>query len=155
MRSNFYAPVRNADVDPLMNQLASIGIKTTANYLEGGKLEIDDTVLKKAIEDNPESVENLFRATGTTSDEQGIIHRLYDTVNGAMDKLKERAGNSFSTTKQFTLGRQLDNVDSQINRFEDRLTQIEDRYWRQFTAMEKAIQRSNSQSMYLMQQFSM
>ncbi|GAM11989.1 flagellar filament capping protein FliD [Mesobacillus selenatarsenatis] len=154
MRSNFYAPVRNAAVDPLMNQLASIGIKTTANYLEGGKLEINEAALKKAIENNPESVENLFRGTGTTSDEQGIVHRLYDTVNGAMDKLKARAGNTFSTTKQFTLGRQLDNVDSQINRFESRLTQVEDRYWRQFTAMEKAIQKANSQSAYLMQQFS-
>jgi len=31
--------------------------------------------------------------------------------------------------------------------------QIEDRYWRQFTAMEKAIQRANQQSAYLMQNF--
>lgn len=154
MRSNFYAPVKNAAVDPLMSQLASIGIKTTAVYQQGGKLEITEAELKKAIENNPESVENLFRGTGTSSDEQGIVHRLYDTVNGAMEKLKARAGNSFSSTKQFTLGRQLDNVDSQIDRFESRLTQVEDRYWRQFTAMEKAIQRSNSQSSYLMQQFS-
>ncbi|MBT2643570.1 flagellar filament capping protein FliD [Bacillus sp. ISL-41] len=155
MRSNFYAPVKSAAVNPLMNQLASIGIKTTANYMQGGKLEINEAELKKAIENDPASVENLFRGTGTTSDEQGIVHRLYDTVNGAMDKLKERAGNSFSTTKQFLLGRQLDNVDRQIDRFEDRMIKVEDRYWRQFTAMEKAIQRSNSQSMYLMQQFSM
>ena len=123
--------------------------------MQGGKLEINEAELKKAIENDPASVENLFRGTGTTSDEQGIVHRLYDTVNGAMDKLKERAGNSFSTTKQFLLGRQLDNVDRQIDRFEDRMIKVEDRYWRQFTAMEKAIQRSNSQSMYLMQQFSM
>lgn len=154
MRNNFYAPVKNSAVDPLMSQLASIGIKTTANYMEGGKLEVNDAELKKAIESNPESVENLFRGTGTTSDEQGIIHRLYDTVNGAMDKLKERAGNTFSTNKQFFLGRQMDNVESQIDRFESRLTQVEDRYWRQFTAMEKAIQKANSQSAYLMQQFS-
>jgi flagellar hook-associated protein 2 len=153
MRSNFYAPVKNSDVDPLMNQLASIGIKTTANYLQGGKLEINEAELKKVIENDPESVENLFRGTGSSFDEQGIIHRLYDTVNGAIDKLKERAGNTFTTTKQFVLGRQLDNVNSRINRFEDRLFQVENRYWRQFTAMEKAIQRANSQSSYLMQQF--
>jgi flagellar hook-associated protein 2 len=30
---------------------------------------------------------------------------------------------------------------------------LEDRYYRQFTAMEKAIQQMNSQSMWLMQQF--
>jgi flagellar hook-associated protein 2 len=44
-------------------------------------------------------------------------------------------------------------MDSQMDRFEDRLIQVEDRYWRQFTAMEKAIQRSNQQSMFLMNQF--
>jgi flagellar hook-associated protein 2 len=154
MRSNFYAPVQNADVNPIMNQLASIGIKTTANYLAGGKLEINEAELKKAIENDPQSVENLFRGTGTSFNEQGIVHRLYDTVNEAMDKLKERAGNTFSTSKQFALGRQMDNVENQIDRFESRLTQIEDRYWRQFTAMEKAIQKANSQSAYLMQQFS-
>ncbi|CAM3979381.1 flagellar filament capping protein FliD [Mesobacillus zeae] len=153
MRSDFYAPVENAGVDPMMKQLTSIGIKTSANYLEGGKLEIDEAKLKKAIEENPESVENLFRGEGATSSSQGIAHRLYNSVNETMDKLKQRAGNSFSTNKQFALGRQIENVDSQIGRFETRMKQVEDRYWRQFTAMEKAIQKSNSQSAYLMQQF--
>lgn len=155
MRTDFYAPVQNASVNPIFNQLASIGIKTTANYMEGGKLQIDEAKLKKAIEEDPTSVENLFRATGTNDSEQGIMHRLTDTVNQAMDKLKERAGNTFSTNQQFMLGRQLSNVDKQINRFEDRMKIVEDRYWRQFTAMEKAIQKANSQSSYLMQQFSM
>lgn len=153
MRSDFYAPVENANVDSLFKQLASIGITTTAVYQDGGKLEIKEDVLKKAIEENPESVENFFRGSGSTKSEQGVIQRLYDTVTTSMEKLRERAGSANSTNKQFTLGRQLDNVYSQIDRFEDRLVQVEDRYWRQFTAMEKAIQRSNEQAMYLMQQF--
>ncbi|MBT2757195.1 flagellar filament capping protein FliD [Mesobacillus foraminis] len=154
MRSNFSTPVKNSEVSPLFSQLASIGISTTANYLEGGKLQIDEAKLKKAIEQDPQSVENLFRGTGATSAEQGIAHRLTDTINAAMDKLKAKAGNTFSTNSQFLLGRQLTNVTSQISTFENRLTKVEDRYWRQFTAMEKAIQRSNEQATYLMQQFS-
>lgn len=156
MRQDFYSPVSNNETDPLYRQLASIGITTTANYLEGGKLEINEAKLKEAINNNPEAVEALFRGGGDSSveSEKGIIHRLYESVNGTMDKLKARAGNSFSTNEQFTLGKTLKNVDDQIDRFEDRLTQIEDRYWRQFTAMEKAIQQANSQSSYLMQQFS-
>ncbi|WP_162990195.1 flagellar filament capping protein FliD [Mesobacillus foraminis] len=153
MRSNFSTPVKNSEVSPLFSQLASIGISTTANYLEGGKLQIDEAKLKKAIEQDPQSVENLFRGTGATSAEQGIAHRLTDTINAAMDKLKAKAGNTFSTNSQFLLGRQLTNVTSQISTFENRLTKVEDRYWRQFTAMEKAIQRSNEQATYLMQQF--
>ncbi|KAB7706544.1 flagellar filament capping protein FliD [Bacillus aerolatus] len=153
MRMNFSQPVANDKVSGMFNQLAKLGITTTANYLEGGKLEISESKLRKAIEEDPESVENFFRGDGTTAGQKGVIQRLYDTVTGTMDQLKEKAGNSFSTLQQFAIGRTLRGLDSRIDSFEDRLTQIEDRYWRQFTAMEKAIQRSNEQSMFLMNQF--
>ncbi|WP_071460820.1 flagellar filament capping protein FliD [Bacillus massilinigeriensis] len=154
MRSDFYAPVANSRVDPMMKQLADIGIKTSPNYLEGGKLIIDEAKLKKAIEENPESVENLFRGEGSDHASKGIAHRLYDTVTGTMDDLKQRAGNTFSTNQQFALGKQINSIDNSIGRFEKKLKQVEERYWRQFTAMEKAISKANSQSTYLMQQFS-
>jgi flagellar hook-associated protein 2 len=153
MRTDFYAPVSNEKVSSAFSQLASIGITTSSNYLEGGKLVINEADLKKAIESDPESVENLFRGDGNSYNQKGLVQRLYDSVNQSMDKLKEKAGNSFSTNQQFSLGRELTNVDSSIDRFQDRLKQVEDRYWRQFTAMEKAIQRSNEQSMFLMNQF--
>ncbi|OLN24236.1 hypothetical protein BTO30_00955 [Domibacillus antri] len=156
MRSNFSQPVSNSETNALYNQLAAIGITTTSNYMEGGKLEINEVKLKAAINNNPEAVEALFRGGSDDSpiSAQGIARRLYDSINTTMDKLNERGGNSFSTNQQFFLGRQLTNIDSSINRFEDRLIQVEDRYWKQFTAMEKAIQNANSQSMYLSQQFS-
>ncbi|OMP65778.1 flagellar filament capping protein FliD [Domibacillus epiphyticus] len=158
MRTNFSQPVSNSQIDPMYKQLASIGITTTKNYREGGKLEINEAKLKEAINNNPGAVEALFiggAGSTATIGEQGIIHRLDDSVKAAMDKLRDRAGNATTTNQQFLLGRQLLNVDSSIDRFDDRLIQVEDRYWRQFTAMEKAIQNANSQSMYLMQQFSM
>jgi flagellar hook-associated protein 2 len=40
-----------------------------------------------------------------------------------------------------------------MTRFEDRLQMVENRYYRQFGAMEAAIQRSNQQSAYLMNSF--
>jgi flagellar hook-associated protein 2 len=133
--------------------LSNIGISTTSNYREGGKLIIDEAKLKKAIEENPEGVEKLFTSNGATSGEKGIITKLYDNLKTTMDKLNAKAGTSSSTSQQFTIGRNLSSIDSQIDRFEDRLTQVENRYWAQFTAMEKAIQRSNDQMNYLMQQF--
>ncbi len=153
MRTDFYTSVNSEGINPLYKQLSAIGIKTTANYLEGGKLEINEAELKKAIEADPSSVEKLFNASGTTNDQKGIVQRLYDTVNNSMEKIKLKAGNSFSTNQQFTMGKQLDSLNKSIDRFEDRLTQVENRYWSQFTAMEKAIQRSNEQMAYLMQQF--
>ncbi|MBS4200377.1 flagellar filament capping protein FliD [Bacillus sp. FJAT-49732] len=140
------------ETNGLFKQLASIGIKTTANYLEGGKLEIDEAKLKEALEKDPQSVENLFRGDGTTSD-RGVVHRLYDTVDATMKKLQEKAGRATSTNQQFTIGRELDNVSKGITRFEQKMKLTEERYWKQFTAMEKAIQRANEQSNYLWQQF--
>lgn len=145
MRNNLSNPVSNSDINPLYKQLASIGIKTTSNYLEGGKLQIDEAALKKAIEADPSSVEKLFNATGTTDGEKGIAQRLTDTVNSSMEILRSKAGNSYSTNTQFEIGKLLNDVNKKISSFESRLTKVEDRYWTQFTAMEKAIQRSNEQ----------
>ncbi|MGE8206913.1 flagellar filament capping protein FliD [Heyndrickxia sp. NPDC080065] len=154
MRMSMYQPVNNADVASAYKQLAAIGIKTTSNYLEGGKLEIDEAALKKAIENDPTSVENLFRGTGDSTDSKGIIQRLYDDVSTTINKLNDRAGKAYSTNQQFTIGKNLDDVDKKITSFTARLKQIEDRYYRQFTAMEQAIQKSNNQMNYLLQQFS-
>ncbi|MGN8648393.1 flagellar filament capping protein FliD [Gracilibacillus sp. HCP3S3_G5_1] len=153
MRGDFYSPVNNADSAGTFNQLAAIGITTTSNYLDGGKLEINETKLREAIEADPAAVENLFRGDGDTYEEQGIVRRLTDSVNNTMDRIYERAGRATYTNQQFTLGRNLEQVEKQIERFQDRLKQIEDRYWRQFTAMEKAMQHANQQAMFLQQQF--
>lgn len=147
MRSDFYGTVNNSEISSAYNQLAKIGITTSKNYLEGGKLEINESQLKKAIEEDPASVEQLFRGEG------GIIQRLTETVTQSMDKIKSKAGSSSSVNNQFSIGRELDRMEDRENRFEDRLQMVEARYWRQFTAMEQAINRSNSQSAYLMQQF--
>ena len=156
LRINFSNPVNNSDVNPLYNHLSSIGIKTTSNYLEGGKLVIDEAKLKKAIEEDPSSVENFFRGgtDSTIESQKGIIHRLYDSVNETYNVLKAQAGGLSSTNANFTMGQELTNVDSRITSFEKRLEKVEDRYWKQFTAMEKAIQRANSQSTYLTNMFS-
>ncbi|MGM7683378.1 flagellar filament capping protein FliD [Cytobacillus sp. Hm23] len=153
MRTDLYAPVDNDDVSSIYNQLASIGITTTANYLEGGKLEINETKLLNAIQEDPSSVEKLFNADGNTSSEQGVIQRLYDSVNVAMEKLTDKAGKSYSAAESFAIGKEMSYLDDQIDSFERRLIQIEDRYWGQFTAMELAIQQANEQAMFLAGQF--
>jgi flagellar hook-associated protein 2 len=153
MRLNFYDAVTNSSINPKYKQLASIGITTSSNYFDGGKLIIDEAKLKAAIEEDPESVEKLFTSSGTTDSEKGIMNRLYDTINSVMEKIYERAGKETWTNAQFTIGKNLLDLDRRIDAFEDRLVQIEDRYWRQFTAMEQAINQYNSQAMYLMNAF--
>lgn len=153
MRRDFYTPVNNDESTGVFNQLAAIGITTTKDYMEGGKLVIDEGKLKEAIEADSAEVENLFRGDGDSYGEKGIVRRLTDSVEGAMDKIYERAGRATATNYQFTIGRNLEDIEDRISNFENRLAQVEERYWSQFTAMEQAIARYNQQSSYLMQQF--
>ncbi|MFE4122008.1 flagellar filament capping protein FliD [Priestia sp. YIM B13486] len=154
MRSNWYASV--SGVSGGFSQLTDIGISTSANYSDRGKLVIegDGTKLKEAIEKDPQSVMDLFMKSGSTTSEKGIVRRLRDTITQTVSKVEQRAGRSTWTSEQFLLGRNLKSVNSQITSFESRLTQVEDRYYRQFTAMEKAIQNANAQSAQLSQYFS-
>ncbi|MFC4404942.1 flagellar filament capping protein FliD [Gracilibacillus xinjiangensis] len=153
MRTDFYSPVNNSG-SSVFNQLAQIGITTTKDYMQGGKLEINEGKLKEAIQEDPDAVEKLFISPSNEYGEQGIVNRLYDSVNSSMDRIYERAGRTSYSNEQFTIGKNLSNLENKIRRFEDRLSQIEDRYWSQFTAMEQAISKYNSQSSYLMQMFS-
>ncbi|MGP4078937.1 flagellar hook-associated protein 2 [Pseudalkalibacillus sp. R45] len=153
MRSGLYSQVTGANVSSDYNQLAQIGITTSSNYRDGGKLIIDPDKLKKAIQDDPNAVYELFMSKGTTTSEQGIARRLRDSIADTMDRIESKAGNALKTNQQFTMGRNLNDLDSRIDDFERKLVGIEDRYWRQFTAMEKAISRMNQQSMFLMNQF--
>lgn len=153
MRMNLYTKVEGANVASGFSQLAQIGITTSSNYLDGGKLIIDETKLREKIQENPDAVYQLFNRDGTTDAEKGIARRLRDTIKATIGKIEQKAGKTIWTNQQFAIGRDLSDIDEQIDRFEDRLKQIEDRYWRQFTAMEEAIQRANQQSMYLMNAF--
>ncbi|MBM7649375.1 flagellar hook-associated protein 2 [Bacillus ectoiniformans] len=151
MRVDLYSSV--SGLSGKINQLSEIGIKTSKNYLDGGKLIISEEDLKKAISENPNAIYEMFAKDGNTTSEKGLARRLRDSIENTMKSIEEKAGKSYSVNTSFSLGRVLNNLDNQIDRFESRLIQVEDRYWRQFTEMEKAIQRSNEQSMFLMNQF--
>ena len=131
-------------------RLSDIGISTTNNYLEGGKLEIDEDKLKEAITADPNSVYKLFQnSSAKTSSENGLAQMVRANLKTAMDDIKTKAGSSSSVNNTFTLGKLLNQYSSRITDFEDRLKNIEDRYWSRFTAMETAINNANSQSAYL------
>lgn len=139
------------------NTLSSLGIVVSLDYRDGGKLYFknDGADLKKAIETDPEGVMNLFTQNTGVDGEKGIAQRVYDEVNNSIDAIIEKAGfeSEYSLYDDSVIGKQLRNFDQNIADWEDRLKVTEDRYWRQFTAMEKAISQMNSQSAWLAQQF--
>lgn len=152
LRMALSSPVSHPDINPSLRTLADIGIRTTTNY-QSAKLEIDEDKLREAIGKDPEAVERLFRIDGDTEREMGIARRLHSIVAAAEKEITEHAGSATRQNHQFTLGRQLLRIENDIDRFENRLKMIEDRYYNQFRQMELAIQRANNQSVMLMSIF--
>lgn len=159
MRQSLSSQVTGSNVDGDHNTLSEIGI-TTGSYYENGKLYIDETKLRQAISENGSAVMDLFTKTSTATDsstkyqESGLAQRLYDQINSTMTKITEKAGSSASLTDNSVLGKDLTQIAKDITNWQARLNDIEDRYWKQFTAMETALSKANSQSSWLTQQLS-
>lgn len=159
-RLDFYSTVEG------VGHLSEIGITVGdpiagySRYRDGGKLHIDEAKLREAISNDPDLVMDIFTKSGSSADEAtryketGVAKRLYDSLNGIISQLNEKAGYpvSLSDADNSLMGRQLRDIDERIVDMERRLLQVEDRYWREFTALEKAMERLNQQNSWLMSQ---
>lgn len=157
--SSITSGMRNAmlstvKVDGKSYSLASIGIVTSSDYTEKGILHIygdeeegvDSKVtlasgaqeLKKALEENPDIVMEVLSTAGKA---------LYDDMTKKMSKT------SLSSALTFYNDKQMDKLQSDykkdITTMEKKLQDMEDRYYKQFSAMEVAMQKLQSQSNYL------
>lgn len=133
------------------NYLSDLGI-VTGNWTEKGILHIegdeDESLyalkknkLKEAIENDPESISEFFTALG---------QKIYDKMSDSMKSSTLSSALTFYNDKH--LDKQIEDYEDKIYDLEDRLTSVEERYYRQFTAMEQAIQQSNSTGAWLAQQ---
>ena len=72
-----------------------------------------------------------------------------------MDKIDDTAGVLRGTyDTESTMAKELKDYTTRISDLTTRLSDIEDRYYKQFDAMEAALNKLNSQSSWLQQQFS-
>lgn len=132
--------------------LSNIGITTTQNYLDGGKLEVDEDKLRNALRDNPDDVYKLF-ANSSTGDDRGLIHRFDDALDRVRGNIERQAGRNSSTLDNYALGKQMKANNERIAEYERRMIQVEQRYWAQFSQMERAIAQLQEQSNTLFSQF--
>ncbi len=151
------------------NTLYNIGITTTKSYNDGGQLTIDSEKLRKAIEEDPDAVAKLFSnptgkekdtvtmtdENGTvvtkTADTRGYLQKLQDSVGKFKLGIEKKAGKATATEQSYTIGKSMIDLNSRIDRMQKRLITVEQRYWKQFSAMETAINKANQQSSMFMQ----
>ncbi|WP_060536515.1 flagellar filament capping protein FliD [Paenibacillus bovis] len=131
--------------------LPDMGI-TTGSYSEGGKLYLDESKLKKAVADNPQGVITTLKGTGTDTT-SGVFNKLYNKLDETVTKFYDRAGTSKLSTDvnaafntKSIIAKELTDYNSRINALTSRLNDVESRYYKQFSAMESALSKLNSQS---------
>jgi flagellar hook-associated protein 2 len=116
--------------------LAAIGIRTNAD----GTLAVDSTKLQKAIDADAAAVGNIFGSAN------GVAKRLSDKTE------KWLASDGQFATRNATLDKRSKDADKQIKELDLRMTQIEARYRRQFTALDSMLANLQTQSAFLAQQ---
>ncbi|QWU15865.1 flagellar hook-associated protein 2 [Paenibacillus sophorae] len=138
-----------------IGDLSSVGI-TTGAYYEGGKLHLDENKLKQAVTDNPQRVLELFQGT-VSAPNDGVFDKLASKINSTLDSLVSRVGtNKFSSDltssykEESIMGKQLKEYNTRISTMQTNLNNAETRYYKQFTAMETAMSKLNSQSSNLL-----
>lgn len=176
MREELYEQVEGAGA------IYEFGI-TTGNWRENGKLQIDENKLKDALRNDSEKVLNTLFKTSTlpesTTDPQaikdrmqdtGAFIRIYDNMIGGIKDIVAKSGPGSESTllrsiksnilvdyvtkgSKSLIDSAIGDIDKRIDRENQRLMTIEQRYWKQFTAMEQAMSQMNSQSSWLSQQF--
>ena len=146
----------------IYNSASSIGITTSANYLEGGKLYLDTDKLREALDANPDALTELFGASGTTNSDgtidgktQGIAGRLYDQIKTTMDQLNEIAGitSNAQYDTESNYAKKIAAYDKQITSEASRFDNMQTAYYKQFNAMEVALQQLSTQSSWLASSF--
>lgn len=126
--------------------LSSFGIMTSSNFTEGGLLHIygdtDDATyadredkLKKALEEDPDAV------IATLSD---VFTNLRKTMADKMS-MKANVSSTLTFYNDIQMKNDMTEYKSEIEDWEDRLADMEDAYYKKFTAMETAMSKLQSQ----------
>ena len=134
--------------------LKAIGI--TSNYSNGlTTLSLNENKLRAALETDPDKVRDVFsKSMDSGSSTNGLMQALkspldmYSKTQGTKGILVQKAGSTLAPTTLYknTLQNKLDDFDTQIEKWQDKMADQVDRYTSKFTALEKLIAQMNSQS---------
>lgn len=152
MRSVLYTKPAGSDF-----ALYQIGIDTSSDWKDKGKLAIDESKLKSMIETNSQDIQELFtNATdGLAAKLTTVIKATANTNSSTPGTLVGQAGvvgKASEITNTFT--KQIRSINSKISDLQKKYETEKARYWKMFNSMESALSNMNTQSSWLSQQFS-
>jgi flagellar hook-associated protein 2 len=164
----------DSSLNSMLNSMRSAffdttGFTTSSDYTQRGKIVIDESLTadeaKKKFSDvlksNGPGVADLFSKSSETYSEKGIFQKLntivedYTNPFGEKGILLKKAGIKGNTTEfKNLLSEQMIQKDKVISELTKKLAAKEDSFYQKFTRLEVAMNKLNSQSGWLTQQFS-
>lgn len=139
------------DITEKLGDLSDIGI-TTGSYFEKGKLYLDESKLRTALNNNSQGVMDLLQGPQSSPD-NGLFDKLSSRVSDALNSISERAGTNkysgdltSSYKEESVMGKKLKGYNTRISDMLTMLNNAETRYYKQFSAMETAMNKLQSQS---------
>lgn len=152
MRSALYTNVTLDDGSKF--GIYNLGIKTSSEWSEHGKLQIDENAFDKAFENNEDAIIKLF-----TDSDTGMMKKLNSVIDGAVKSsgaantrgtLVRKAGKADSSvTTDSTIYKEMVKMQDRLKELQDRYNTKEEYWWKVFTNMETAMADLNSQTSYI------
>lgn len=152
MRSALYTSVTLDDGSKF--GIYNLGIKTSSEWSEHGKLQIDENAFDKAFENNEDAIIKLF-----TDSDTGMMKKLKSVIDGAVKSsgaantrgtLVRKAGKADSSvTTDSTIYKEMVKMQDRLKELQDRYDTKEEYWWKVFTNMETAMADLNSQTSYI------
>ena len=152
MRSALYTSVTLDDGSKF--GIYNLGIKTSSEWSEHGKLQIDENAFDKAFENNEDAIIKLF-----TDSDTGMMKKLNSVIDGAVKSsgaantrgtLVRKAGKADSSvTTDSTIYKEMVKMQDRLKELQDRYDTKEEYWWKVFTNMETAMADLNSQTSYI------
>ena len=152
MRSALYTSVTLDDGSKF--GIYNLGIKTSSEWSEHGKLQIDENAFDKAFENNEDAIIKLF-----TDSDTGMMKKLNSVIDGAVKSrgaantrgtLVRKAGKADSSvTTDSTIYKEMVKMQDRLKELQDRYDTKEEYWWKVFTNMETAVADLNSQTSYI------
>lgn len=125
--------------------LANLGITTGKDYKEFGLLHIKGDEDDTDYADSKNTLMDLLNEDPSVVTEvlSGITTKLYNNLQKKMTTTSLSSALTFYNDKE--INKQLSDYDKDIKKWETKLSDMESRYYKQFTAMEKALASLQSQ----------
>lgn len=159
--SNLYNSLTSAISMTGENGAALRNAGLTVSYANGlSTLEFDEEKFRAAMEKDPDKVRDAFTASrGSGAKSDGLMAALkepldmYGKTTGGKGILVDKAGFVLAPSTMYNndIQRELDDIDSQITRWQDKLSDKVDYYTNKFSKLEQLVNQMNSQSSYFSQ----